>query len=174
MGGGHHEVSGRNAQGDADLSAALACLQPLRQDRSPRPSAYRGRMRLRADRCRAVRRPGSASGQGSSRSPPQLGTCRLLSSWQTVGHTVRHTSSFRSGLVTLPFSPFRPQILRALHLPPLIQQTASHSPDHQPLLRLYPQLVLDAVDSVPDRHRLVSPGLSYLRVGQPLRKDCRD
>ena len=67
------------AQGDADLSAALACLQPLRQDRSPRPSAYRGRMRLRADRCRAVRWPGSALGQGSSRSPPQLGTCRLLS-----------------------------------------------------------------------------------------------
>ena len=53
----------------------------------------------------------------------------------------------------------------------IIQKAASHSPDHQPLLRLYPQLVPDAVDSVSDRHRLISPGLSYLRVGQPLGKE---
>ncbi len=56
----------------------------------------------------------------------------------------------------------------------LVQQAVSHSPDHQFLLGLDPQLVLDAVDGVSDRHRLVAPKLSDLSVRQPLCKQRED
>ena len=41
----------------------------------------------------------------------------------------------------------------------VIQQTVPHGPDHDLLLRAKTQLALDAVEAVPDGHRLDSPGL---------------
>ena len=54
--------------------------------------------------------------------------------------------------------------------PKLIQQAASYGPDHQLLLCVYPQFVLDAVDSVADGNRLIASGLRDPGVGLSLGK----
>ena len=46
----------------------------------------------------------------------------------------------------------------------VVQQAISHSPDHERLFRMDSQLVLNAVDSVPDGHGLVAPRLGDLGV----------
>ena len=52
----------------------------------------------------------------------------------------------------------------------VIQQTTSYCPDYQPLFCLDSKLVLDTVDGVSDRQRLISPSLSDLSVRLPLRE----
>ena len=52
----------------------------------------------------------------------------------------------------------------------IVQEAVTHCPHHKPLLGIDAELVLDAIDAVPYRHRLVAPGLSDLSVRQAARK----
>ena len=76
--------------------------------------------------------------------------CRPISRPRQAGKAI--TPSLRRGLITAPLP-------RKQSVPLLIQQSVPHGPDHDLLLRAKTQLALDAVEAVPDGHRLDPPGL---------------